>query len=140
RLFYRVSNLQGELVSGLGDLPFWRGELPVRPPYAALVDFYDDTVHDEAVRVAVLLQPVAGGEGRGMAVVQVAETLELRRRLAREILVDTLWHQALLVAVIALVAVVVVQRATRPVRSLSARLQARAESDLTPVEAPDAPR
>jgi two-component system sensor histidine kinase TctE len=140
RLFYRVSNLQGELVSGYGDLPFWRGELPLRPPYAALVDFYDDRFRGDAVRVAILLQPVASGTGRGMAVVQVAETLELRRRLAREILLDTLWHQALLVAVIALVAAVVVQRATRPVRNLSARLQARAESDLTPVDAPDAPR
>jgi two-component system sensor histidine kinase TctE len=140
RLFYRVSNLQGELVSGFDDLPFWRGEIPDRGPYAALVDFYDDSFRGEAVRVAVLLQPVASGNGRGMAVVQVAETLQLRRRGAREILVDTLWHQALLVAVIALVAAVVVERATRPVRRLSARLQARVESDLTPVEAPDAPR
>jgi hypothetical protein len=79
QMFYRVSNLQGELVSGYGDLPFWRGALPARPPYAALVDFYDDRFRDEAVRVAVLLQPVASGTGRGMAVVQVAETLELRQ-------------------------------------------------------------
>ena len=43
------------------------------------------------------------------------------RPLARKILVDTLWRQAVLVAVIALVAVVVVQRATRPVRRLSER-------------------
>ena len=41
--------------------------------------------------------------------------------LARKILIDTLWRQAVLVAVIALVAVVVVQRATRPVRRLSRR-------------------
>jgi two-component system sensor histidine kinase TctE len=40
------------------------------------------------VRVAVLLQPVASA-GRGMAVVQVAETLELRRTLTRKILFDT---------------------------------------------------
>jgi hypothetical protein len=53
------------------------------------------------VRVAVLLQPVASGNGRGMAVVQVAETLELRKTLARKILFDTLWRQAMLLAVIA---------------------------------------
>ncbi|TFZ08707.1 sensor histidine kinase [Ramlibacter humi] len=140
RLFYRVSSQRGELVSGFPDLPFWRGELPAKPPYAALVDFYDDRFRDSDVRVAVLLQPVASPQGRGMAVVQVAETLELRRTLARQILFDTLWHQALLVAVIALVVVVVVQRATRPVRRLSARLQARSENDLTPLSAPDAPR
>ncbi|HZY19474.1 MAG TPA: sensor histidine kinase [Ramlibacter sp.] len=140
RLFYRVSSLHGELVSGFDDLPFWHGEIPARPPYAALVDFYDERFHGEEVRVAVLLQPVAGAHGRGMAVVQVAETLQLRRAVARQILVDTLWRQALLVAVIALVVLLVVQRATRPVRQLSARLQARAEGDLTPIEAPHAPR
>ncbi len=140
RMFYRVSNLRGEMVSGFAQLPPWRGQLPQQPAYAALVDFYDDYFEGSAVRVAVLLQPVASSAGRGMAVVQVAETLELRRTLARQILIDTLWRQALLVAVIALVAAVVVQRATRPVRRLSEQLQARSEGDLTAIEAPDAPR
>ena len=140
RLFYRVSSLDGEMVSGFAQLPFWRGTIPVKPPYAALVDFYDDLFAGDPVRVAVLLQPVASATGRGMAVIQVAETLELRRTLAQKILLDTVWRQLLLVAVIALVTVVVVQRATRPVRYLSARLQARPEGDLTALAAPDAPR
>ena len=140
KLFYRVSNLHGEMVSGFAQLPVWRGRIPDKPPYAALVDFYDDVVSGEAVRVAVLLQPVASPRGRGMAVIQVAETLELRHALARKILIDTLLRQALLVAVIALVAAVVVQRATRPVRALSDQLQARPEGDLTAIAAPGAPR
>ena len=140
RLFYRVSSLSGELVSGFAQLPFWRGRIPAKPPYAALVDFYDDVFDADAVRVAVLLQPVASAQGRAMAVIQVAETLELRTTLARKILFDTLWRQALLLAVIALVVVLVVQRATRPVRRLSAELQARPEGDLTAIAAPDAPR
>ena len=140
RMVYRISSTQGELVDGFDDLPAWRGRLPDRGPYAALVDFYDDTYRGDAVRVAVLLQPVAMDRARVMAVVQVAETLELRRTLARQILIDTLWRQAALVAVIALVVIVVVQRATRPVRRLSAVLQARPTSDLTPLLAPGAPR
>ena len=140
RLFYRVSSLKGEMVSGFAQLPFWRGRIPAKPPYAALVDFYDDTFRGDAVRVAVLLQPVTSPQGRGMAVIQVAETLELRKTLARKILLDTLWRQALLLAVIALVAIIVVQRATRPVRRLSAELQARPEGDLTTIAAADAPR
>ena len=140
RLFYRVSSLDGEVVSGFAELPFWHGTLPQRPPYAALVDFYNDSFHDEEVRVAVLLQPVASLSGRGMAVVQVAETLQLRRALAREILIDTIWRQALLLAVIALVVVIVVQRGMRPVRRLSAELEQRPDGDLTPIAAPDAPR
>ena len=140
RLFYRVSTQGGEMISGFAQLAFWRGTIPAKPPYSALVDFYDDVFRGEDVRVAVLLQPVASAQGRGMAVIQVAETLELRQILARKILFDTLWHQALLVAVIALVVVVVVQRATRPVRHLSAQLRARPEGDLTPIAATDAPR
>ncbi len=140
RMFYRISTQKGEMVSGFAQLPFWRGTIPAKPPYSALVDFYDDVFRDEDVRVAVLLQPVASAQGRGMAVVQVAETLELRQTLARKILFDTVWHQALLVAVIALVVLLVVQRATRPVRELSAQLRARPEGDLTPIAAEDAPR
>lgn len=140
RLFYRVSSLNGEMVSGFPQLPFWRGRIKPKPAYAALVDFYDDVFEGDDVRVAVLLQPVVSSSGRAMAVIQVAETLELRTTLAQKILFDTLWRQALLLAVIALVAVVVVQRATRPVRRLSAQLQARPANDLTPIVAIDAPR
>ena len=81
-------------MSGFEELPFWHGTHPgARAPYAALVDFYDARFRDQPVRVAVLLQPVASDRGRGMAVVQVAETLELRRTLARQILLDTLWRR-----------------------------------------------
>ena len=140
QLFYRVSSLSGTLVSGYAELPFWRGQISAKPAYAALVDFYDDTFEGTPVRVAVLMQPVASSNGRAMAVIQVAETLELRRTLARSVLLDTLWREALLLAVIALVVMVVVQRATRPVRRLSRQLQARPEGDLNPIMAPDAPR
>jgi two-component system sensor histidine kinase TctE len=140
RMYYRVSNLRGELISGFGELPMWRGSIAPRPPYAALVDFYDASFRGRPVRVAALLQPVASPQGRGMAVIQVAETLELRHAAALQILRDTLARQALLVALVAAIVVLVVQRATRPVRQLSASLQARAEGDLSPIAAPAAPR
>ncbi|MGE4330688.1 sensor histidine kinase [Diaphorobacter sp.] len=140
RMFYRVSSLHGELISGFAELPIWRGTIAQRPPYAALVDFYDAQFRGQPVRVAVLLQPVASSEGRGMAVIQVAETLELREAAALQILHTTLARQALLLALIAGIVVLVVQRATRPVRQLSSNLQARAEGDLAPIAAPAAPR
>ena len=116
RMVYRVSGFDGETVSG-----------------------YDDLYLGEPVRVAVLLQPVAGQAGRGMATIQVAETLELRQTLARQILLDTLWRQALLVLVISGVVVWVVQRVTRPVRDLSQQLLGRPENDLAPIQTRDAP-
>ena len=140
RMFYRVSTREGEMVSGFAELPFWRGTLPLRPPYAALVDFYDAQFRDRPVRVAVLLQPVASDRGRGMAVVQVAETLELRETLARRLLIDMVWRQLLLLAVVAGATVLVVQRATRPVRALGQAIGERAADDLSPIQAQDVPR
>ena len=140
RMFYRVSTLDGKLISGFEELPIWHGKIPQRPPYAALVDFYDDEFRGHPVRVAVLLQPVASATGRGMAVIQVAETLELRQSLALQILRDTLIRQALLVLVVALIVIVVVQRATRPIRQLSHDLLERAQGDLSPLVAPQVPR
>lgn len=140
RLYYKVTGFDGETVSGFEALPAWHGRLPQKGPYAALVDFYDDSYQGAPVRVAVLLQPVAWASGQGMATIQVAETLELRQTLARSLLVDTLWRQAALVVLIGAVVVFVVQRATRPVRELSQTLSSRAEGDLAPLSAQGLPR
>ena len=140
QMFYRVSSLRGELVSGFDELPMWQGSIPARPPYAALVDFYDARFRDRNVRVAVLLQPVSSSQGRAMAVIQVAETLEVRETLALQILRNTLLRQALLIGVIAFTVVLVVQRTLNPVRQLSRQLQDRAAGDLSPIASPSAPR
>ena len=140
RLYYRVLGFDGEAVSGFDDLPPPDRRLPDRGVYAALVHFYDEVYRDEPVRMAVLLQPVASAEAQGMATVQVAETLELRQALARQILFDTAWRQALLLGLIAVVVLWVVQRATRPVRDLGAAIDHRPAGDLTPIDAEQAPR
>jgi two-component system, OmpR family, sensor histidine kinase TctE len=140
RLVYKVSSLQGGVVSGYEDLPAWTGKVPLRPAYAALVDFYDDQYRGSPVRVAALVQPVASTRGRGIAVIQVAETLELREALARDTLIGTLWRQGLLLLVIASVVVWVVQRATRPVRVLSEQMQRRPENDFRSLDSEGLPR
>ena len=140
RMNYRVSDAQGQWIDGARDLRAWNGTLPAQGPYAALVDFYDDTLQGDPVRVAVLLQPVATGQERAMAMVQVAETLELRHTLAEQILLDTLQRQAVLIGVITLVVLVVVQRVTRPVRRLSRALAQRDEDELSPLDDHDLPQ
>lgn len=140
RLYYKVIGFDGETVSGFPGLATWRGRLPQKGPYAALVDFYDDRYQGLPVRVAVLLQPVTWADGQGMAVVQVAETLELRESLARQLLLGTLWRESVLLLLIAAVVVFVVHRATRPVQQVSMALRSRARGELSPVEVQDAPR
>lgn len=140
RLFYRILGFRGELVSGYADMPPPRPETAGTSPYAALVHFYDDDYRGTPVRMAVLLQPVAGPAGQGMATIQVAETFELRHTLAHGLLRETLLRHAALIAIIAVVVVWVVQRATRPVRALSEHLRARAADDLSPLPTDQAPR
>ena len=140
RMYFRVSGFDREMVSGYEDLPpprVWEGG---SGPYAALVNFYDDVYRGERVRMAVLLQPVAGLAGQGMATVQVAETLELRHALAREVLLDMAWKQGVLIALIAAVVVWVVQRGTQPLRQLSRQWQSRPEDDLSALQTGQAPK
>jgi two-component system sensor histidine kinase TctE len=133
RMYYRINGLSGEFLSGYRDLPDYTRKPPKRSSYAALVDFYDTEFHGEPVRMAALYQPVAGDELRGTALIQVAETQEVRERLARGLLIDTLLREALLIAVVAAVAWIVVTRALRPVNVLRREVLARGERDLSPV-------
>ena len=53
RMAYRISTRQGVLLSGYDDLPMWHGQIPMQPPYAALVDFYNDQFEGRPVRVRI---------------------------------------------------------------------------------------
>lgn len=139
RMYYRINGLQGEFLSGYEDLPAYTRKLPQLSSYAALVDFYDTDFRGERVRMAALYQPVSGGTLRGVALIQVAETQEVRERLARGLLVDTLLREAALIAVVVLVAWLVVTRALRPVNDLRREVLARGERDLSPVQTPGLP-
>lgn len=139
RIAYQVTDHKGRHVDGVNDLPAWKGTLPNKGPFAALVDFYDDVHRDRPVRVAVLLQPVASTYNRAMVTVQVAETLELRQELAQGILKDTLIRQAFLALMIVVVTYVVVHWAIRPVKKLSEQIKNREPSDLSPIQADSLP-
>ena len=140
RMVFRVSGFDGATVAGYDDLPDWHGSIPAQGAYAALVEFHDAEYRGDPVRMAVLLQPVAAAGRHGMATIQVAETLELRRALAGRILVSTLWRQAVLLLLIGLIVVIAVDWATRPIREAGERLRRRSESDLSAVDSGAAPR
>jgi two-component system sensor histidine kinase TctE len=80
RVYYQVLGARGELVAGDADLPVPL-EVPEGPEQ---VRWRDDTMRDEPVRVAYLW-PRAEGDGSG-PLVQIAETLDKRSRLATEII------------------------------------------------------
>src|SRR5512140_2680422 len=80
RVFYRASGRDGALLSGYYDLA-----LPPQPPAAEEAVFFDSVQRDRPVHVVAFAQPVLAAPDRGPALIEVAQTLEGRDELAREI-------------------------------------------------------
>ncbi|HEY8605962.1 MAG TPA: sensor histidine kinase N-terminal domain-containing protein [Noviherbaspirillum sp.] len=131
RIYYKVSGIAGEFVSGYDDLPPLPRDARRSEAYPALVYFYHAVYRDEPVRIAALYQPVYDNSMRGIALIQVGESLDGRHDLSRKILFDTLLRQAVLVLAAALLAWIAVRFVLRPLMRLTAEVEARAPTDLS---------
>ena len=134
RIYYKVTGTRGEFVSGYEDLPALPPDVPRSEIYPALVRFYHASYHNQAVRIAALYQPVYDDSMRGIALIQVGETMDARSDLTRKILFSTLWRQGLLVTVAALLVWFAVRFVLRPMMQLKAAVEARATTDLADFE------
>jgi len=134
RIYYKVTGLGGETVSGYGDLPPVPAGVPRSDLYPALVRFYHASYHGEPVRIAALLQPVYDDSMRGIALIQVGETLDARNALSRDILLDTLWRQALLVLAVAALVWFAVRLVLHPLMRLKNEVETRPLSDLSTID------
>jgi two-component system sensor histidine kinase TctE len=121
-------------VSGYDDLPAVPPNVPRSELYPALVRFYHATYNGEELRIAALLQPVYDDSMRGIALIQVGETLDARRALSRRILVSTLARQAILVLAVATLVWVAVRLVLRPLMRLKDEFGTRPLSDLSNVD------
>jgi len=134
RIYYKVTGLQGETVSGYGDLPPVPAHVARSDLYPALVRFYHASYNGETVRIAALLQPVFDDSMRGIALIQVGETLDARNALSRDILLNTLWRQALLVLAVAALVWFAVRLVLRPLMRLKNEVETRPLSDLSTID------
>lgn len=134
RIFYKVSGIDGETVSGFDDLPAVPANVPRSEAYPALVRFYHADYNGEPVRIAALLQPVYDDSMRGIVLIQVGETLDARRGLSRKILIDTLVRQAALVLAVATLVWFAVRLVLRPLMRLKMEVENRALDDLSDVD------
>ena len=134
RIYYKVSGIRGETVSGYGDLPPVPANVPRSETYPALVRFYHAKYNGQPVRIAALLQPVYDDSMRGIALIQVGETLEARRLLSNQILFDTLTWQALLLLALALLVWFAVRLVLQPLMRLKSAVEAGSINDSTDVD------
>jgi two-component system sensor histidine kinase TctE len=134
RIYYKVTGIRGETVSGYGDLPPVPANVPRSEAYPALVRFYHASYNGQPVRIAALLQPVYDDSMRGIALIQVGETLEARRGLSNQILFDTLAWQALLLAAVALLVWFAVRLVLQPLMRLKIAVETRSLNDSSDVD------
>jgi two-component system, OmpR family, sensor histidine kinase TctE len=153
-IFYQVLGLRGEFLSGDANLP-----VPADDDRAAPGElrFRDDTVNGASVRVAYMWVNIAerdaandrsgerGGE-RGVdkssgpaPLIQVAETLGKRSRLATEIIKGVILPQFVILPLAVLLVWLALARGIAPLDELQQRIRRRDSNDLSPIDEREAP-
>lgn len=127
RSYFQVLGARGELVAGDPRL-----SVPAAEPLApGGVRFRDDVLADEPVRVAYMRLPGVADDGE--ALVQVAETLGKRSRLATEIIKGVLLPQFVILPLAVMLVWFALARGVRPLADLQQRIRQRASTDLSPI-------
>ncbi len=137
RSYYQVLGRRGELLAGEAGLAV-PGEDPNPPPEDG-VRFRDDSIGDEPVRVAYLWLPPAPGDSRSEALVQVAETLSKRSKLATEIIKGVILPQFVILPLAVLLVWFALSRGIRPLAELQQRIRKRESTDLSAIPDGDVP-
>jgi two-component system sensor histidine kinase TctE len=134
RVWYQVRSAQGALVSGDAELS------PPAEERQAVdeVQFRDDNIHNDPVRVAYLWVGTTAGVNSGV-VVQVAETFDKRSRLATEIIKGVILPQFVILPLAVLLVWFALARGIAPLNALQQRIRRRESEDLSPIDEHDVP-
>ena len=133
--YFQVLGLDGTLVAGDPDLPVpdatWVGTgTPV---------FRQDTMRDDAVRVAAMWVPLPGDPKARAVLVQIGETLGKRSRLSTEIIKGVILPQFVILPLAVLLVWFALTRGIRPLSVLQQRIRERPADDLSPIDERVAP-
>jgi len=133
RVQFRVSTEDGLVEIGTAHLP-----APTEPLVTGQPLFVDTTVFEEPVRLAsyarVLDRAIAGATAPQRVIVQVAEPLTSRKLFTRRLVAQALWRDFVLVTTAALLLLLAVSWALRPLARLRDEVALRPPLDLTPIE------
>ena len=146
-IHFQVRGLRGELLGGDSAVPAPADEERAAP---GELRFRDASVNGTGVRIAYLWIGVdAPGAGRGSRragaaatpalLVQVAETLGKRSRLATEIIKGVILPQFVILPLAVLLVWLALARGIAPLNELQQRIRRRDSSDLSPIDEREAP-
>ena len=135
-VYYQVLGLRGEFLSSDPSMRVPVDEPAMRP---GELRYRDDVIDKTDVRVAYLSVEITGFEGRSASLVQVAETLGKRSRLAIEIFKGVILTQFVILPLAVLLVWFALARAIEPLNSLQLRIRNRESNDLSPIDAREVP-
>lgn len=148
-IYYQVLGLRGEFLSGAADLPVPEPGFEGTPaprasdsgrPTPGGVRFRDDVIQNEPVRVAWLwVRPSGAGTDGSAALVQVAETLGKRSRLATEIIKGVILPQFVILPLAVALVWLALSRGIAPLNEMQQRIRSRESHDLSPIDEREAP-
>ena len=127
--WFQVLGRRGELLAGDAALAVPAGE----PVSAGVPHFRDDVLHDAPVRVAYLWLATSNEERDNDALVQIAETLTRRERLAIDIIKGVLLPQFLILPLAVMLVWLALSRGFRPLEELQQLIRRREGNDLSPI-------
>ncbi|HJS77727.1 MAG TPA: sensor histidine kinase N-terminal domain-containing protein [Burkholderiales bacterium] len=126
RIFYRITSPSGIEIAGDPELP---------PPPSDQIAH--NTMYDgRQVRVVTVQSPC----GSSICTVLVGETTLKRQRLARDILLQSLFPELLIALATLVIVWFGVKRGLEPLARLSEEIKARSAGDLRPIDAAGAPQ
>jgi two-component system, OmpR family, sensor histidine kinase TctE len=130
-IYYHLRKPDGSALAGDPELPpIPRGQAPEDGVIA-----YDGIYRGQPIRVIALLVP-CGGQ---ICTVQVAETTNKRRKLARNIVLSSLVPELLITLATLALVWFGVKRGLAPLEDLSSEIRARSARDLRPIDPGHAP-
>jgi two-component system sensor histidine kinase TctE len=135
-LYYQVLGPRGEYLSGHRALPAPAEDERVPP---GELRFRDDVLNNDSIRVAYLWVDAPGRATAAGPVVQVAETLGKRSRLATEIIKGVILPQFVILPLAVLLVWLALARGIAPLNELQQRIRRRDSSDLSPIDDRDVP-
>ena len=136
-VYYQVRGARGELLGGDAALPLPSATADRPPP--GVVEFRDEQLYGVDIRIAYTYVDVPHAAAGDDALVQVAETLDKRNRLANEIIKGVILPQFVILPLAIVLVWFGLSRGLAPLVALQERIRARRPDDLSPLDARRAP-
>lgn len=135
-VYFEVRRADGSPLAGGRDIP----DPPEGNKTRGQAIFHDSVMDGKSVRVASLYVNLGGGNPDNQVLVQVAETLNKRESLARQILSEVAIPQIVLILLAAVSVWVGVSRSLAPLENLRTAIRNRSHHDLSPISEDPAPQ